>query len=119
MYSQSPGNVYNPGAYSECNPSAIYKKFYSRPINLDTLVKPLAVLGQRVWRIIDLKEIEAQKVFKPFDDGLWWAKTGGKRKIWNQSKRVSTLACSVMPITLKKAATSRLTSENCTAQPSD
>ena len=62
-YSQSPGNVYNPGVYSECNPSTIYKKFYSRPVNIDTLVKPLAIKGQRVWRIIDLKDIEAQKIF--------------------------------------------------------
>ena len=65
LYSQSPGNVYNPGTYSECNPQSIYKKFYKRPINLDTLVKPQALSGQRVWRIIDLKEIEAQKVFTP------------------------------------------------------
>ncbi|MFO0479662.1 MAG: hypothetical protein ACK50L_12935 [Bacteroidota bacterium] len=62
IYSQNTAGTYDTYDY-KCNVGSVYKKFYSAPLNFDSITKPHPVNGQRVWRAIDLSDKGAKKFF--------------------------------------------------------
>ena len=60
--SQKPGGIYNPGEYQK-SLDELYKKFYRKPLNLDSIVKPEGVNSKRVWRIIDFSNPDNKNIF--------------------------------------------------------
>lgn len=58
--------VFSPGLYSNNSKmEACYKVFYKAPLRFDTLKRVNSVNAQRVWRIIDFKELSTKTLFTP------------------------------------------------------